>query len=189
MAEKDASEKALEDLLAGLSAPATPSTKGPAEPAEEKKPSAASSRDAIGEKMSEVDEMAAGLQELLSSASLTEHVEAAKQEEEAKAAEEKLELEDMESALASALATPSAPATAESFDEIEETWEEPATAVVITSGDSVSAAAPVDMATLYQTPAPVTEDILVVVEPEKLSEKRKRFYAKTTLRIVADGLH
>lgn len=186
MAEKEPSEKDLDELLAGLSSSETPA-KEPAETQEKKAPQMAStSRDAIGEKMSEVDEMAAGLEELLSSASLTEHVEAAKAEEEAKQAEERMEMEDMESALASALAAPVEPVSATTFDEIEESWEEPESPVAVTPGEPVAAAAaPVDITALYQAPAATAVEEVVVVEPEKLSEKRKRFYVKTFMGIAA----
>ena len=186
MAEKDAYEKALEDLMAGLSEPAP---KKAEEEEKEKKSAApsASSRDAVGEKMSQVDEMAADLEQLLSSASLTEHVEAAKAEEEANLAEEKIEMEDMETALASALAAPAEPVTAATFDEIEEAWEEPETQVAPVPGEPI-AVAPADITTLYQAPAKPGVEEVVVVEPEKLSEKRKRFYAKTSLGIAAAAL-
>ena len=55
MADKDASEKALEELLAGLSDSPKSGKTGKEE--EKKPPSATQSRDAIGEKISEVDEM------------------------------------------------------------------------------------------------------------------------------------
>lgn len=177
MADKDSSEKDLEDLLSGLS-------QAPEKTGEEKKsPSAATSRDTVGEKMSEVDDMAAGLEELLSSSSLTEHVESAKADE-AKAAEEKVEIEDMESALASALSVSAEPASTTTFDEIEESWDEPETSLTMAPGDVVQAA-PVDITTLYQAPAAAGVEEVVIVEPEKLSEKRKRFYAKTFMGIFA----
>ena len=177
MADKDASEKALEELLAGLSDSPKSGKTGKEE--EKKPPSATQSRDAIGEKISEVDEMAAGLQELLSSASIAEEVAASKVEEEARVAEDKIEMEDMESALASALAIPAAAKDAGSFDDIEETWEEAESPVAVAVGEPQPVAA-VDMAALYQPKAAVEE--VVVVEPEKLSEKRKRFYAKKKIR-------
>lgn len=185
MAEKDPSEKALEDLLADLSAP--PKEAKEEAKTEDKKPaSAATSRDAVGERASELDEMAAGLEELLSSASLTEHVESAKAEEEARVAEEKIEMEDMESALASALAVP-VDTAATTFDEIEESWEEPETPMAVLPGEPAPAAT-VDAAALYQAPVQAGVEEVVVVEPEKLSEKRKRFYTKTGLGVLAAAI-
>ncbi len=181
--EKDPAERALEDLLAGLSAPQTPAKAKP----EAEKPSMASSRDMIEEKAGELDDMAASLQELLGSPQITEQIEKSKAEEvAAQEAEAKTDMEDMESALASALAAPTPGAAAQSFDEIEDTWEEQPEAAATSLTEEVSApAAPVDMSTLYQAPAAPAVEEVVVIEPEKLSERRKRFYTKTVLGVAA----
>lgn len=191
MAEKDGSEQELEDLLASLSSGPEP-TAPPKPEAPEK--SASTSRSSLEDKMSEVDEMAQGLEQLLSSASIAEQVDAVKKEEaqqRADAAEDKFDLDDMESALASALSVPGEPSGATSagaggFDEIEEAWEDTETASMVVPGDApIGPMAATDLSSLYQAaPASAVEEV-VVVEPEKLSEKRKRFYAKTILGVAA----
>ncbi len=192
MANEDPMEKALEDLMAGLGS--TPAEEKQADKPKPPEPEAeaprgavgTSSRDTVGEKMSEVDDMAASLEELLSSSAISEEVQAVKADEEAKLAEAKMDVEDMESALASALSTPSAEETSKSFDEIEETWEEaePTPTVVALPGEPMAAQPVPDITTLYQAKAPGSVEEVVVVAPEKLSDVRKRFYAKTFLGIL-----
>lgn len=182
MAEMDPSEKALEDLLAGLAEPkaAEKTPKG-----EAKSQSTAASRDTVGEKMSEIDEMAAGLEELLSSSAISEQVAAVKAEEDVQAAAEKEDFEDIESALATALSAPGPAAETVEFDkigEIEEVWEDESAGVSV----APTAMAPtIDFSALAEAPAAGAVEEVVVVEPEKLSEKRKRFFVKTTLGVLA----